>query len=102
MPVEDLVAPVDDGVDDVVELGQLAGGVEVGESVEGFEGTGAVVGLVEPIELLEGVPGVSQPGGWALKRPSRRAWSCSLRWSCRRRSAKRARNTSGSKAGFTP
>ncbi len=53
---EDLVRPGQEGVDDGTELGDLAGGVEIGESVEGFEGAVAVVGGVEPVELLEGLP----------------------------------------------
>ena len=60
MPVEDFVAPGDDGVDDVVELGELAGGVEVGEPVECFECAVTVIGLVEAVEFLECVPSGSQ------------------------------------------
>ena len=55
MPGQDLVAPGNDGVDYVVELAKLAGGVEVGEPVESFEGAIVVVGLVEAVEFLEGI-----------------------------------------------
>ena len=61
---------VDDGVDDVMELGELAGDVEVGEPVESFEGAIVVVGEVEAVEFLEGFPAGSQPwvGGEELGR----------------------------------
>ena len=61
MPGQDLVAPGNDGVDDVMELAKFAGGVEVGEPVESFEGAIVVVGLVEAVEFLEGFPAGSQP-----------------------------------------
>jgi len=38
VPCEDLVAPRDDGVDDIVKLDELAASVEIGESVQRFEG----------------------------------------------------------------
>ena len=50
-----------DGVDDVVELGELAGDVEVGEPVERFEGAITVVGEVEAVEFLEGLPACLEP-----------------------------------------
>ena len=50
-----------DGVDYVVELAKFAGGVEVGEPVERFEGAIVVVGEVEAVEFLEGFPAGSQP-----------------------------------------
>ena len=56
VPGQDLVGPCDEGVDYVVELGQLAGFVEVTEPPEGLQGTGAVVGEAEAIEFLEGLP----------------------------------------------
>ena len=59
MPGEDLVAPRDDGVDDVVELAEFAGGVEVGEPVKRLERAITVIGP-EAVELLEGVPAGSQ------------------------------------------
>ena len=62
MPGQDLVAPGNDGVDDVMELGELAGDVEVGEPVKRFECAVTVIGLVEAVEFLEGVPAGSQPG----------------------------------------
>ena len=52
VPGEDLVGAGDDGVDDVVELGQLCGLVEVLEPPEGFEGAVVVCGGVEAVELL--------------------------------------------------
>ena len=61
VPGQDLVAPGNDGVDYVVELAKFAGGVEVGEPVESFEGAIVVVGLVEAVELLEGISAGSQP-----------------------------------------
>ena len=51
----------DDGVDDVMELAKFAGGVEVGEPVESFEGAIVVIGQVETVELLEGISAGSQP-----------------------------------------
>ena len=45
----------------MVELAKLAGGVEVSEPVERFEGAIVVVGEVEAVELLEGIPAGSQP-----------------------------------------
>ena len=52
VPVEDLVGPGDEGVDDVVELGKPAGLVEVAEPVEGGKGGIMVVCVVEASELL--------------------------------------------------
>ena len=48
-------------VDDAMELGQVAGLVEIGEPVEGGEGAGLVVGEVQAVQLAERVPGVAQP-----------------------------------------
>ena len=56
VPGEYFCGPGDDGVHDGAELGQLAGGVEIGEPVEGFEGALFVVGEVEAVEFLEGRP----------------------------------------------
>ena len=61
MPGQDLVAPGNDGVDDGVELAKFAGGVEVSEPVESFEGAIVVVGEVEAVELMEGISAGSQP-----------------------------------------
>ena len=43
-------------------LGQLAGLVEVAESPEGFEGAVIVVGGVEAVELLQGLPAGFEAG----------------------------------------
>ena len=45
----------------VVVLGQVAGLVEVAEPPEGFQGAVIVVGGVEAVELLEGLPAGSKP-----------------------------------------
>ena len=59
MPGQDLVAPGNDGVDDVMELGELTGGVEVGEPIESFERAVTVIGEVETVQFLECVsPGL--------------------------------------------
>ena len=54
VPGQDLVGPGDDGVDDVVELGQFAGLVEVTEPVECFKpgstGGVSVGGVGGPLE----------------------------------------------------
>ena len=57
VPCEDLVAPCEHGVDDVVELDELAGGVEIGEPAQRVEGAGSVVGEVEAVEFLQRSPG---------------------------------------------
>ena len=44
VPGQDFVGPVDDGVDDVCELGQFASFVEVTEPVERFERAVVVFG----------------------------------------------------------
>ncbi len=62
VPGEDLVGPGDDGVDDVVGLGQFAGLVEVAELPERFEGAVVVVCGVEAVELLEGLPAGLEAG----------------------------------------
>ena len=59
---EDLFFPCDDGVHNVVVLGCLACGVEVGEPSEGLVGPVEVVGFVELVELLESVPGGAETG----------------------------------------
>ena len=46
----------------VVELGQLAGLVEVAEPSEGLQGALAVLGEVEAVEVLEGVPARFEAG----------------------------------------
>ena len=51
----------DERVDDLVELGQVAGLVEIGEPVQGGEGAGLVVGEVQAVQLAERLPGVAQP-----------------------------------------
>ena len=56
MPGEDLVAPRDDRVDDVVELDELTRGVEISEPIQRFERCGPVLGEVEDEELLERLP----------------------------------------------
>jgi len=53
MPGEDLIGLGDDGVDDGVELDELAGGVEVGEPIQRGERTGSDIGEVEAVEVLE-------------------------------------------------
>ena len=45
----------------VVVLGQLAGLVEVTEPSEGVEGALVVLGEVEAVELLEGLPACGCP-----------------------------------------
>ena len=62
VPGEYLVGPRNDGVDDVVELGYVAGGVEVAEPVEGFKGAVVVLGEVEAVEFLEGLPAGFEAG----------------------------------------
>ena len=57
MPGQDFVSPGDDGVDDFAELGKLAGGVEISEPSKRGECAVVVLGEVEAVELLEGVPG---------------------------------------------
>jgi hypothetical protein len=61
VPDQGLVGPGDNGVDDVMELGQPSGLVEVVEPIERVEGSLAVVGEVEPVELLQRPPGRSEP-----------------------------------------
>jgi hypothetical protein len=62
VPAKYFVGPCDDGVDYGVELGDLAGGVEVAEPVEGLEGALFVVGEVEAVEFLEGSPAGAEAG----------------------------------------
>ena len=88
-------------VDDLVELGQVAGLVEIGESVEGGEGAGLVVGEVQAVQLAEGVPGVAQPRVASKMASSWARWASSRR-SGRRSSKNLAPNTSGSNAGVSP
>ena len=61
-PVEDLVRPCDERVAGVVVLGQVAGLVEVAEPPEGFQGAVIVVGGVEAMDLLEGLPAGFEAG----------------------------------------
>ena len=51
VPGEDLAHVGDERVDDVMELGQDAGLVEIGEPVQGGEGAGFVVGEVQAVQL---------------------------------------------------
>ena len=62
VPGEDLGHVGDERVDDAMELGQVAGGVEVAEPVEGCECAGFVVGEVQAVQLAEGVSGGPQSG----------------------------------------
>ena len=99
-----LDTPIDEmriAVDDSVELGQVAGLVEVGEPVEGGEGAGFVGGEVETVQFAEGVPGGPQ-AGCVSKSASSWARSVFPRRSGRRSSTNRARNTSGSNTGVVP
>ncbi len=50
VPVEDLVGPLDDGV------GEVGGGVEIGEPAERLKGCFAIIGEVDAVELLERLP----------------------------------------------
>ena len=59
---QDFFSPGDDGVDDVVVFGDLAGVVEVSEPGERLVGPVEVVGFVESVELLESIPSRAQPG----------------------------------------
>ena len=61
VPVQYFVGPRNDGVDDVMELGYVAGCVEVTEPPEGFKGAVVVLSKVEAVELLEGVPAGFEP-----------------------------------------
>ena len=54
--VEDLVGPAEDGFYGFAVLGYLAGLVEGGEPVEGYEGFLRVGRLVDLVEFLEGLP----------------------------------------------
>ena len=69
VPGEDLVGPGDDGVDDVVELGQFSGLVEVTEPPERVECAVVVCGGVEAVELLQCLPARSEPGGARRRGP---------------------------------
>ncbi len=62
VPVEDLVVPCEEGVNGAAELGCLAGAVDVGEPVEGFEGAFGVPREIELVQLAERVPGCFEPG----------------------------------------
>ena len=59
---EDLFSPGDDRVHDVVVFGDLAAVVEIGEVSQRLVGPVEVVGFVDPVELLERLPGGSQAG----------------------------------------
>lgn len=59
---QELFGPGQDGVDDVVKLGELAGGVEISEPVQGSERAVVVVGLIEAVQVGEGVPRAFEAG----------------------------------------
>ena len=59
---QDFCSPGDDGVHNVVVLGDLAAGVEVSEPSQGLVGPVEVFGLIQLVELLERVPVGSQDG----------------------------------------
>ena len=84
-----------------MELGQVAGLVEVAEPPEGVEGCVVVAGGVEAVELLQGLP-AGLEAGCASNSVRRRSRSASVRVSPLRSSANLALNTSGSKTGLTP
>ena len=52
----DLCVPADDPFHDLVEGGELAGGVELDEAVQRLVGGVEVVGLVGLVEPLQGFP----------------------------------------------
>ena len=53
--------PGQEGVDGVAELGDLAGGVDVGEAVERCHRAFVVVGEIEAVQFAERVPGCFEP-----------------------------------------
>ena len=57
VPGEDLLGPVEYGVDGVVVLGCGACLVQVSEPIKRFESALEIIGLIEAVELLQGVPG---------------------------------------------
>ena len=57
---QDLCSPGNDAVHDLAVLGDLAGGVEVGEPSQRLVGPVEVFGLIQLEELLERVPRGSQ------------------------------------------
>ena len=59
---EDFFSPCNDGVHHFAVFGDLACGVEVGEASQGLVGSVEVFGFVQPVELLESVPGGAEPG----------------------------------------
>ena len=59
---QDFFSPGDDGVHDVAVFGDLAGGVDVSEPSQRSVGLIEVVGLVDPVELLESVPRGAETG----------------------------------------
>ena len=60
VPGEDAGLGSEQRVDDLVELGQVAGLVEIDEPVQGGEGAGLVVGEVQAVELAERLPHCTQ------------------------------------------
>lgn len=68
MPGQDFVSPADDGVDDVVELGEFTGGVGISEATQCGECAVVVFGEVEAVEFLEGVRRLSGDGDDRLHR----------------------------------
>ena len=52
----------DEGVDDLVKLGQVAGGVEVAEPVKSCQGAGFVVGEVQAVQFVGCFPSGAQAG----------------------------------------
>ena len=59
---QDFFSPCDDGVHNLAVFGDLAGRVEVREPSQRCVGSVEVFGLVQPVELLERVPGGAEPG----------------------------------------
>ena len=102
VPVEDLVGPGDDGVDCFVVLGQFAGLVEVAEPSEGLEGAVVVVGEVEAVELLQGLPAGPQAGVGVEEGVEAHPVGVGEGVAASQQRENRARNTSGSKAGLEP
>ena len=62
VPVVDLLVPLEERVDDLVELGDVPGGVDVTEPVKRGPGALAVVGHADAVHLAQGVPGCVETG----------------------------------------
>ncbi len=62
MEGEDLVSPFEEGVDEWLEFGKSPGVVTVDELSEGLVGFLVVFGLVDAVQRLVELPGVSQFG----------------------------------------